>query len=83
MIFYSTIHLELKTRKVVFISDTDILGGIHSPKKAKQKKTTVVVKRRLMTILEVNIRKKVSCVFKIFLFTHVQYLITEYLCSYF
>ena len=32
------IHLELKTRKVVFISDTDILGGIDSPRKQKQKK---------------------------------------------
>ena len=32
-----------------------------------------------MIILEVNIRKKVTCVFKIFLmhFIHVQYLITE------
>ena len=31
------IHLELKTRKVVFISDTDILGGTDSPKEAKEK----------------------------------------------
>ena len=31
------IHLELKTRKVVFISDTDILDGIDSPKKKKKK----------------------------------------------
>ena len=78
------IHLELKTRKVVFISDTDILGGIYSPKKQK-KKTTLVVKRRSMIILEVNIRKKVTCAFKIFLMysIHVQYLITEYLRSYF
>ena len=72
------------SRKVVFISDTNILGGIDSPKKQK-KKTTLVVKPRSMIILEVNIRKKVTCVFKIFLmyFIHVQYLITEYLRSYF
>ena len=52
---------------MVFISDTDILGGIDSPKKQKKKKTTLVVKRRSMIILEVNIRRKVSCVFNIFL----------------
>ena len=65
------IHLELKTRKVAFISDTDVFGGIDSPKKQKKNnkktKTTLVVKRRSMIILEVNIRKKVSYVFKIFL----------------
>ena len=32
------IHLELKTRKVVFISDTDIFGGIDSPKKQTKRK---------------------------------------------
>ena len=53
---------------MVFISDTDILGGTDSPKKQKKKKeTTLVVKCRSMIILEVNIRKKVSCVFRIFL----------------
>ena len=30
------IHLELKTRTLVFISDTDILGGIDSSKKQKK-----------------------------------------------
>ena len=35
--------------------------------KRKKKKTTLVAKQRSMIILEVNIRKKVSCVFKIFL----------------
>ena len=71
---------------MVFISDTDIFGGTDSPKKQEKKKTTLVVKRRLMIILEVNIRKKVSCVFKIILnvySSHIQYLITEYLCLYF
>ena len=48
------IHLELKTRKVVLISDTDIFGGIDSPKKQKKKKTALVVKRRSMIILEVE-----------------------------
>ena len=52
---------------MVFISDTDILGGIDSPKKQKTKKTTLVVKRKSMIILEVNVRKKVSFVFRIFL----------------
>ena len=54
---------------MVFISDTGISGGIDSPKKQKKKeeKTTLVVKRRSMNILEVNIRKKVSCVVNIFL----------------
>ena len=65
-IFWPRIHLELRTRKVVFISDTDILDGIDSPK-IKKKETTLVVKRRSTIILEVNIRKKVSCVFKIFI----------------
>ena len=39
---------------------------IDSPKN-KKKETTLLVKRRSMIILEVNVRKKVSCVFKIFL----------------
>ena len=43
LIFGPTIHLELKTRKVVFIFDTHIFGGIDSPKKQKKKKTTLVV----------------------------------------
>ena len=38
LIFGPTIHLELKTRKVVFIFDTHIFGGIDSPKKQKKKK---------------------------------------------
>ena len=78
MIFYlfvnfnilTTIHLELKARKVVFIS-TDILSGIDKTKK-KIKKTTLVVKRRSIVSLEVKEKQKtnetkVSCVFKIFL----------------
>ena len=40
LIFGPTIYLELKTRKVVFISDTDISGGIDSPKKAKKKENS-------------------------------------------
>ena len=44
---------------MVFISDTDIFGGIDSSKKQKQNKnknkTTLVVKQRSMIILEVNI----------------------------
>ena len=55
MIFYSFVSFNIltndssriKKRKVVVISDTDILGGIDSPKKQK-KKTTLVVKRRSM-----------------------------------
>ena len=39
LIFGPTILLELKTWKVVFISDTDIFGGIDSPEKKKKKKT--------------------------------------------
>ena len=68
-----------------FISDADNFGGIDSPKKQNKKKTTLVVKQRSMIILEVNIRKKVSCAFKSFLMysSCIQYLITEYLCSYF
>ena len=43
---------------MVFISDTDILDGIDTQKIPK-KETTLVVKRRWMIILEVNMRKRV------------------------
>ena len=61
----------------MFISDTDILGGIDCAKKPKEK-TTLVVKGRLMIILEVNIRKEVGCVFKIFLNVFRSCPITDY-----
>ena len=89
MIFYSFVSFNVLTNDSSRIKKKEssfyyILGGIDSPKKQK-KKTTLVVKPRLMIILEVNVRKKVICVFKIFLmyFIHVQYLIAEYLRSYF
>ena len=63
---------------MVFISDTDIFGGIDSPKKMK---TTLVVKRRSMIILQVNIRKKVSCVFKIFLNVFYSHPVPDYRIS--
>ena len=74
-IFYSFVSFNILTQdssrikkgKVAFMYDTDILDGIDSPKNEKKRETTLVVKRRSMIILEVNIRKKVSCVFKIFL----------------
>ena len=59
--------MELKTRKVVFISDTDILGGTDSPKSKKRENNSGGKMKIDVIILEVNIRKKVSCGFKIFL----------------
>ena len=70
---------------MVFISDTDILGGIDSPKKPKKKENNSGGKTKIddyfgskilfitssyNILLEVNIRKKVSCVFTIFLVFH-------------
>ena len=66
---------------MVFLSDTDIFGGIDSPKKQNKKKTTLVVKRRSMIILEVNIKKKVSCVFKIFLNVFYSHPVNDYRIS--
>ena len=43
-----------------------IYGNVDSPKR-QRKIATLVVKRTPMIILEVNLRKKVSCVFQIFL----------------
>ena len=70
---------------MVFLSDTDILGGIdtHSPKKQNKKKTTLVVKRRSMIILEVNVKKKVNCVFKIFLNVFYSHPVPDYTISMF
>ena len=57
---------------MVFISDTDILGGIDSPKKEKKRENNSGGKTKIdVIILEVNIRKKVSCVFKIFLIMYL------------
>ena len=41
------IHLELKTRKAVFIYDADILGGIDSPKKQIKKENNSGGKRKI------------------------------------
>ena len=69
---------------MVFISDTDIFGSFDSPKKPKKrKKTTLVVKQRSMIILEVNIGKKVSCVFKVFLNVFYSHPVPEYRISMF
>ena len=72
MIFYSfdsfniwTCDLELKTRKVVFISDTDIFGGIDSPKKQK-KENNSGGKMKIDDYFGSKYKKE-SCLFKIFL----------------
>ena len=71
MIFYSFVSFTILTQdssvikneeRGLFVSDTDILGDIDTPNKH-----ALVVKRRSMIILEVNMRKKVSYIFKIFL----------------
>ena len=64
--FSPTIHLELKTRRVVFISDTDILGGTDSPKKQKEKESNSGGKTKIYDYFGSK-HKNENCVFKAFL----------------
>ena len=67
LIFGPTIHLELKTRKVVFISDTDIFGGIDSPKKAKEKENNSGGKTKIDDYFGSKYKKESELCIQIFL----------------